>query len=569
MFRDSRNIVSQDTIEANICIIGAGPAGITIAREFHEQGLNVLLLESGGFEREPEIQALADGPNEGDPFTPAMYLRERLFGGTANNWNIDMENGRPGVRYVPLDPIDFEKRDWVPYSGWPITRSDLDPYYERAHKVGQTGPYNYDVAHWENSEAKQLPFSENRVKTQMFHFGPRDVFTHEYRREIEKSSNVTCLTYATALELETNDSSSVVTRVRVKAFGGNEFFVSANFVILAQGGLETARLLLLSNSSQTRGLGNGNDLVGRFLMDHPVIRPGVLTPKDRRIMDKLALYDARWVRGSRMIAKPILTEEIQRQEQLLNINTAIFPRPAWARYNPLRTIWPKGQHPKSLAVKSAQELKHALKARTFPKDGLQQVGNVITGFGDLVYKSWRKPGQNRFGHMPLCGYDFDHGGWSQLENKSQKFGCFDLLHITEQAPDPNNRIVLSDEKDAFGCQKLAVRWYYNDIDRRSTRRAMEIFSEEFERVGLGTMKFELDHDTPQVWNPCIHHSMGTTRMHESPKQGVVDADCRVHGVSNLFIASSSVFPTGGYANSTLTILALALRMADHIKQTIN
>jgi choline dehydrogenase-like flavoprotein len=565
MFIDARKISSQEIINADVCIIGAGPAGITIAREFNGRGVNILLLESGGIDPDPAAQALSEGTNEGESYPAPGGVRERLFGGTAHVWPIDLDNGRKGVRYVPLDPIDFEKRDWVPYSGWPITRTDLDPYYERAHQVAQTGPYDYNPASWEEPNARQIPFKGNRVTTQMFHFGPLDVFTQEYRHELEQSQNVTVLTYATALELETDALANRVTSIRVGALGGNQFGITASVVILAQGGLETARLLLLSDSVQSCGLGNGNDLVGRFLMDHPVIRPGVLTPKDRGIVDQLALYDARWVKGSRVIAKPVLTEAIQRQEKLMNINTAIFPRPGLARYNLLRMLLPEGQHPSSLALQSAKELKRALKARRLPSDGFKHLGNMLTGLDDLVYQGWRTPGRNRVRHLPLFSYDFDHGGWSQLEDKPRKFGCFDLLHVTEQAPDPNNRLTLSADRDVFGCRRMAVDWHFNDIDKRSVKRAMEIFAEDFAAAGLGQLKLEFDHGTPVIWTPSIHHTMGTTRMHESPTQGVVDADCQVHGVSNLFIASSSVFPTGGYANSTLTILALAIRLSDHVK----
>lgn len=565
MLIDSRTIESHDAINADICIIGAGPAGITLAREFSNQPTKVVLLESGGYDPDPDAQALAYGSNEGDSYPNPGELRQRQFGGTANVWPIELGNGRRGVRYVPLDPIDFEKRDWVPHSGWPITRSDLDPYYEKAHTVAQTGPYDYDPATWEEPHAKQIQFKGDRVTTQMFHFGPLDVFTQAYRHELEKSDNVTILTHATALELETNEAAKRVTHVRVGALGGNRFQVTAGIVVLTQGGLETARLLLLSNSVQSCGIGNRYDLVGRYLMDHPCIRPGVLVPKDRQVIDQLALYDARWVKGTRVIGKPVLTETAQRREKVMNINAAIFPRPSLARHNLLRMIWPKGQRPSSPALQSARVLKKAWKARKLPSDGWEHISNLSTGLSDIAYQTWRTPGQNRVRQLPLFSYDFDHAGWSELDDKPKKFGCFDLLHITEQAPDPSNRITLSADRDSFGYQKMRVHWHYNDIDKRSVKRAMEIFSEEFAIAGLGTLALELDYDTPVIWTPSLHHPMGTTRMHESPTQGVVDANCRVHGVSNLFIASSSVFATGGYANSTLTVLALALRLADHVK----
>ena len=570
MLLDARRISDQNILSTDVCIIGAGPAGITIARELNGQGFNVLLLESGGFEHDPEIHALASGTYEGDPYCPPGIMRDFQYGGTANYWGINLadsgeEKRCVGVRYVPLDPIDFEKRDWIPYSGWPIARQDLDPYYERAHRIGQSGPYLYDVNAWESAQAKQIPFQGNRVKTQIFHFGFRTAFTQDYRWELEQSKNVTLVIYATVLQLETDDLAKNVTGLRVGSLAGNEFRVEANVVISAQGALETDRLLLLSNKQQSCGLGNGNDLVGRFLMDHPIVRPGVLIPTTRQIMNQLDLYDVRWVRGSCIVAKPVLTEEVMRQEHLLNINTAIFPRPVWVATNFLRAIFPEGMHPNSAALKSAQALKQMLREKKISSDLLKEVKNIPGGLDDLIYWKWRSIPDRWYRHFPLCSYNVDNGGWSALGNKPKKFVCFDLLHITEQAPDPNNRIKLSGDRDAFGLPKIVIQWRYNDIDKRSAKRATQIFADEFKAAGVGTMRFELDYGELCVRNPSIHHPMGTTRMHDSPSQGVVDADCKVHGIANLFIASSSVFPTGGYANPTLTILALALRVADHVK----
>jgi choline dehydrogenase-like flavoprotein len=567
MFIDGRQIPDQEILNADICIVGAGPAGITVARELNGQDYRVILLESGDFEGRPEVQDLNQGSLTGDPFVGPYYMRKRFFGGTANIWPIRMGDGRIGVRYVPLDPLDFEKRDWVPYSGWPISRADLDPYYERAHKVAQTGAYNYDPEYWQTEDAQPLPFQGDRVGTQMFHFGPRDVFTHEYRQDLIESDNIQLITFANALEVTTDELAQVATGVKVGTLSGNQFSVQAKVVIVAVGGLEAARLLLLSDSVQKVGLGNGNDLVGRFFMDHPIVRPGVLTPKDRNAMNRLNLYDARWVKGARVLAKPVLTEEVMRREGLLNTATAIFPRPGWMGMNPLRRVFPKGLRPDSPAVASAKHLKKIIRDRKPSMQVFSDLWKMVTGVDDLIYFEWRKQ-KNRFRHRPLCGYDFNNAGWHELENKPELFGCLDLLHITEQAPDPDNRVTLTGERDAFGYRRLNLHWRWTEINQRSARKVMDIFAEEFAKVGLGTTQFELDHGIPQIWLPSMHHNMGTTRMHESPKQGVVDANCQVHGVSNLFIASSSVFPTGGYANSTLTILALALRISDHVKASI-
>ncbi|MFH7242672.1 MAG: GMC oxidoreductase [Spirulina sp.] len=568
MLIDARHLGEADVLAADICIVGAGPAGITIAREFNSSSFKVLLLESGGFTPDPKVDDLSRGSNQGDPYPAPDGMRERGFGGTAKVWPIVLNQGRLGVRYVPLDPIDFEQRDWIPYSGWPINREDLDPYYARAHVVAQSGPYTYDFKDWETEDARAIVFPGHCATTQMFQFGPLDAFTETYRHELEQSQNVSLVTYAHALELRTDELAKSITSIDVGTVERNRFSVNARVVILAQGGLEVPRLLMISNRTKRCGLGNEHDLVGRFLMDHPVIRPGVLVPDNPSIVNQLSLYDARWVNGARVIGKPILTAEIQRKEKLVNINTAIFPRPGWAQINLLRKIFPNGQRVSSPALQSSRVLKQALKQRKWPQDMPRHMAAIVSGLDDMIYRVWRKPGRNRFGSFPLFGYDFDHGGWSDLDYKDKKFGCFDLLHVTEQTPDPNNRVRLSEDCDQFGYRRMVVEWRHSDADRLRIKRAMEIFAQEFKSAGLGIVKVELDHGMPPIWSPSIHHPMGTTRMHDSPTQGVVDRNCQVHGIENLFVASSSAFPTGGYANPTLTILALGIRLADHIKTVI-
>lgn len=568
MIIDARRVPSGETIETEVCIVGAGPAGITLAHELLGKDFRVCLLETGGLEANPEIQSMAAGAGDtiGDFYPGAIYMRSRQYGGTANQWNIDMGdslgNKNPGVRYVPLDEIDFEKRDWVPHSGWPIKKATLDPYYERAHALCQIGPYQYDVEAWQDEQAKPLPFRGDRLTTKMFQFGPRGIFLDDYRKQLEESSNVTLYLYATALELETDDLAKTVTQVRVASLEGNEFRIAAKAVILTLGGIESARLLLLSDKTQKAGLGNQNDVVGRYFMDHPLIRSGMMFPADRNVIDSLALYDTRWVNGTMVIAKPVLSEAVMRQEQLLNINLAMFPRPNIYGINPLRSLLPQGKRFRSKAVESAQVLMKSAKRKELPKNLLSHLGNLLTGVDDLMYYQWRK--EPRILHR----YGMDTGGWFNVPDKETRFGCFEVFHLSEQAPDPENRVTLSSERDRLGCRKVQIHWRWNDIDIRSSRRAQEIFAEEFARIGLGRLKIELDRGVPQIFLPSTHHHMGTTRMHDDPKQGVVDANCQVHGVSNLFIASSSVFPTGSYANPTLTILAIAIRVADHVKTQI-
>jgi choline dehydrogenase-like flavoprotein len=602
MLIDARTLPADQVVDADVVIVGAGPGGITAAREFLGTGVRVALLETGGFGAEESIQHLAAdcGPVIGDLYPGAEWMRSRQYAGTAQQWGIDMSGRQPkkktpvssvavahvknlsegqdqqGVRYVPLDPIDFEKRDWLPHSGWPITRADLDPFYARAHAVGQSAAYDYEPEHWADETGRPVPFEGGRLASRMFHFGLRDVFIVDYRRELEQAPNITLYTHATVVALETDEAGRQVTQARIRHFDGREQCFNGKRFVLAVGGLETPRLLLLSNRVHKDGLGNAHDVVGRFLMDHPVIRSGYFVPPDKSTFRRMSFYDTRWVGGKMVVAKPVITEAVMRSEQLMNTTAVLFPRVGEKGSDPLRWFFPKGPHFRSPAVTSARTLAMALKRGKVPPGMAGHIGTMLGGLDDMLFYWWRKNQAVVHHHCPcahwknrgvLHQYGLDHGGWSRLDDLEHKYGCFEMLHMTEQAPDPGNRIVLGDEVDALGCRRMQIHWTWNDIDIRSTRRAQDIYADELGKV-LGPFTLQRDRDVPTILLPSVHHHMGTARMHADPKQGVVDSECRIHGVDNVSIASSAVFTTGGYANCTLTIMAFAIRIADRLKREL-
>ncbi|MBL8329098.1 MAG: GMC family oxidoreductase [Rubrivivax sp.] len=603
MLIDARTLPAGQALDADVVIVGAGPGGITAAREFLGTGIRVALLETGGFDPDDAIQELAAdcGPAIGDLYPGAQWMRSRQYAGTAQQWGIDMSGRQPklkapvssvavahvqnlsegqdkqGVRYVPLDPIDFEQRDWLPHSGWPITRADLDPYYARAHVVGQSAAYDYEPGHWADENAKPFRFDNGRLDSHMFHFGLRDVFIVEYRRALEQSDNVTLYLNATVVGLETGSSGQQVEQARIRHFDGREQTFRARRFILAVGGLETPRLLLLSNQTHKTGLGNQHDVVGRFLMDHPVIRSGFFVPPDRGIFRRMAFYDTRWIGDKMVVAKPVISEALMRSEQLMNTTAVLFPRVGTKGSDPVRWFFPKGPRFRSPAVTSARTLAMSIKRRRLPPGFAGHVATMLGGLDDMLFYWWRKNQAVVHHHCPcahwknrgvLHQYGLDHGGWSRLDNLETQYGCIEMLHMTEQAPDPDNRIVLGEEQDRLGKRRMQIHWKWNDIDVRSTRRAQEIYAEELSRQGLGPFTLQRDRDVPTILLPSVHHHMGTARMHADPRQGVVDSECRIHGVSNVSIASSAVFTTGGYANCTLTIMAFAIRIADRLKREL-
>ncbi|MDL2121674.1 MAG: GMC family oxidoreductase [Deltaproteobacteria bacterium] len=536
MIIDARSLSNNQTIDSDVCIVGAGVAGITLARECAGEEFQVCLLESGGLEPDKVTQSLYWGENIGHPYYPLDTARARFFGGTSHYWTIALGDNRLGVRLRPLDEIDFEEREWVPYSGWPFGRSHLDPFYERAQSICQIGPFTYNVEDWEDPvKTPRLPFVNDRVKTTIFQFGSRDLFFSEYRDEITRADNITTYLHANVVEVEATETAQTVTRLRVACLQGNKFWVSAKLFILAVGGIETPRLLLLSNNVQSAGLGNQNDLVGRFFMEHPHLWSGIYVPSDLNI--STALYKVHTVNKVPVMGKLTVAEEVLRREKLLNYCVSIHPK---LRY----------QSSASKGVDSFKVLRSAICRGDMPDDFSKHLGNVITDIEGIAINAYRKVRRK-----------FD----SEFK-RSLKIEIFRLNHMTEQVPNPNSRVTLTGERDALGQNRIQLDWQLSPIDVRSIIRAQEIIDEELRRAGLGRLHIELHDETPP---PDLHggwHHMGTTRMHVDPKKGVVNENCRVHGISNLFIAGSSVFPTGGYANPVLTTVALVIRMADHIKK---
>lgn len=561
MFIDARTLSADATIETDVCIIGSGPAGLTIARELMGQNFRVCLLESGDIEFNEQSQTLAKGTTVSPHAYPEGELtrgRCRQVGGSANYWNIQVRLGDTTnyhVRHVPLDPLDFEPRDWLPYSGWPFDYNHLEPFYHRAQHICQVGPFAYDADFWEDETNRRLPLGD-RVVTNLFQFGPSAAFISDHRDAVGQASNITGYYNAHVLEIEANESGTQISRIHGASKPGQEFRVSARIVILATGGFENARLLLLSNKQQPNGLGNQHDLVGRFFMDHPGFRLGVVIPFDRKIFDSTALYDLRRVNGTPILARLNLAESVLRQEKLLNVCTMLVPKPAGY----------------GLAVKPLMQLVRSLRRGKLPKDSLKAMGKVLANLGDTAVFAYRR----KFGGSP-SRYSTSRGGWSYLDKKPQRFSFFEAIAQIEQAPNPDNRVTLGSERDEFGRPKIKFHWTWSDIDLRSVRRTIEILQEEFIRSGIGQLYslYDLNGATIEVDGQELpkfnstHHHMGTTRMDNDPTQGVVDANCQVHGISNLYVAGSSVFPTVGYSNPTLTIVALAVRLADHIKQVMD
>ena len=542
---DARTLDDGQTICSDVCVVGGGPAGTTLAHEFLDQGVRVVLLESGGTKQEPRVQKLSEGSVSGDLYEPIEETHLRQLGGTANHWIIKMTDKRHGFRYAPLRAIDFEQRDAIPYSGWPLSRADLDPYYSRAHEACEIGPCRYEPGAWESDTCKPLPLDGDRVVTDYFSFGPTDVFTKTFPQRFERSNNVHTYIHATVTELLTDESGSRVEAALVKTFDGKEIRFEARQFVVAGGGYCTTRLLLASRGTDGVSLGNQHDVLGRYYMDHSLVPSGNLHLHDPRVIDDLGLYDMRDVDGACVLAKLGLSDKLLRQEGLRNFSAALFPMPTMSDVD---------------ALVSLHEIYLDLRARRFPRQLVARCLKILRGIGHIFRVAYRAIVHD----APLLP-GLAQGGWSRVKNNHNTYPRVELLALAEQSPHPDNRITLLDEKDELGCPRINVHFEWDQADLQSISHAQEIFAEELTKTGLGDFEESKGQDGPVIGSLGLHHLMGGTRMSDDPRHGVVDADCKVFGTDNLYIASSSVFPTGGYANPTLTILALAIRIADTLK----
>jgi choline dehydrogenase-like flavoprotein len=508
MHADARKLENNTLIEGDICIVGAGAAGISMALDWDNTKYKVILLEGGGFEYDPKIQELYAGKTTGQPYYPLMSSRLHYFGGTTGHW---------AGFCSPMDPVDFAKRTWVEHSGWPISREDMDPYYARAHKKLELGPYNYDLNFWQKGDPALEPLVKNDsvVWNKIWQFSPPTRFGEKYRKNIVDSRNIHLYTYANVVNIIANESGSEVTEMIVRNFEGKTHRVRAKKFILACCSIQNARLLLASNQQFAGGLGNGNDLVGRYFMEHLEIKSAEL-----RLFKPSPLKLYAFSFGvTKARAEMAIHSKKKEEFQILNGTVSLTPLEMASKMKPAIEKWNQEDPRKS---------------------------------GEQFFDSYRKASKESI--IPESG--------------SKGYQCFTRI---EQAPNPSSRVTLDIEKDGLGVPRATLHWELTTFEKRSIRKIYELLGQEVGRAGVGRVKLmdylddEKDHSWPSFTGGGWHH-MGTTRMSENPKQGVVDANCKVHGISNLFMAGASCFTTAGAPNPTLTLVAFTIRLSDHVKE---
>ncbi len=510
MITDFRRTDAPTEYEADLCIVGSGAAGITLAANAH--GLRVIVVEAGG--RRPP-----DAPDDGLAGEASDFAfdgfengRLRAFGGATRLW---------AGQCIRLDPIDLERRAWVPHSGWPITAEELAPFYDRAESFVGLPAAQYDAGIWRRAGLADPGFAAD-VTAKFTAYMPQPDFTKAFGWKLVQNRHICLLLNAAVTRIDCDGAT--VTGVQVRAEDGRAGRVRARATVLCGGGIENPRLLLAS--------GIGNDRVGRFFQDHPsgttghlqTSRPHALQRQFRKLRRGGVTY---W-------PKLALTEAAQRREQTLNANAIMLYD--YAERSPLTRAKAaleaaRTRQPAAIAREASRLLRH------MPELAIRAAHTVATGKAPVFAPS-----------------------------------AVMLKAHVEQAPDPDNRVTLSAERDRFGLPRPRLAWRVREPELRTLRAVTAAAGAELSRLRFGDV-------TEAAWLSAgeaavraaledTYHHAGTTRMARDESEGVTDPHCRVFGTANLFVAGGSVFPTSGYANPTLTIVALALRLGDRLAEEL-
>ena len=548
MIESAHQVPRGTTVSADVCIVGAGAAGITLALSLSGKGLSVLLLEAGERTQDPRAQAHYEGEVADERMhSPPHRYRLRGLGGSTSLW---------GGRCMPYDPIDFEQRAWVPHSGWPISYEGLQPYYAKANVWAEAGRFAYDArTALPTARPMFAGFDSDIVRTHgLERFSCPTDFGRRYRKRLEVARDVRVLSGAHCTAVRLHRDGQLVRSLDVATLDGNRFHVVAKAVVLASGGLETARLLLHSNDVVPQGVGNEHDVVGRYYQCHIAGNIGSLVvhgPVSNVAHGYEVAPDGVYCRR-RMAIDPVQ----QRRHGLLNAVARLhFPKITDPAHR-------NGVLSGLVLAKSFISYEYGKRlhdAQMSPATWAAHLLNVLRDPVDTTaflahWVRYRTLAQRKFPSVIL-------------RNRTNRFS---LEFQSEQQPLADSRVTLLPQVDALGVRRLRVDWRYCRADIESAERTLQLIAAELARTGVGRLDYDpesLESDLMRYGAYGGHH-IGTTRMGTDPRTSVVDPDCRVHSVGNLYVAGSAVFPTSSQANPTLTILALALRLGDRLTQRL-
>lgn len=550
MISDANTIDKGACLFADVCIVGGGAAGISLALSLSGQGLKILLLESGQAGEHAPTQALYNGEVADERLhSPPDKYRQRRMGGSTTIW---------GGRCIPFDPIDFDTRGHIPYSGWPISYDELLPFYPQANALAEAGRFAYDADDALGPTAQPMirRFDSAIVRTNSLErFSCPTDFGKRYARRLRLAPDIHVLLNANCTALRLEAGGRALDELEVATLAGLRFRVSARAAVLATGGLETARLLLASRDIAPAGIGNEHDAVGRYYMCHIAGNVGTLAlngssqdvrhgyevaPEGIYCRRRLSIAPEQQIRHglANTVARlhfPRITDPSHRNGVL----SGLFLARKLISYE-----YGKRLHDGAAPTVSTYA-RHLLNVVSDPLDTTAFLAHWVTK---------RTLAQRKFPSVIL-------------RNRTNRFS---LEMHGEQQPRQDSRVTLCKTTDSLGMPQLRVDWRYSAEDIESVDRTLALMAQEFERTGVGHLAYDrgtLEEDLMRFGAYGGHH-IGTTRMGSDVRTSVVNADCQVHSVRNLFVAGSAVFPTSSQANPTLTLIALSLRLGKHLSRRL-
>jgi choline dehydrogenase-like flavoprotein len=547
MIRALDDLAPESSLDATVCIVGAGAAGITLACELDGGGFSVLLLEAGGLQQDVGLSDELYRGTASPPHPNPSEFRRVVFGGTTTIW---------GGRCAPFDPIDFEAREYISRSGWPISYAELARFYPRALEYCDAGRCDFTVDGSLPEARRRVPTlpgldQESALETRRLerYSLPSD-FGQRRRATIAASANVTALLHARCVGLHRAPGDGRIECLTVVDRADRRRRVRAQVVVLAMGGIEVPRLLLASDAAGP-GIGNRNDLLGRFYACHfENILARLVAPKGTIPFAFEKSLDRVYCRR-----KLQFSSEAQREHRLLNTAFRLhFPPYSDAAHGSaaLSAIYLA----KSMLIPEYRVILQHGSEPAVRSTTLEHIRNVALGVPELGRFAWKWLFLRTLAERKLP--------YTLVPNRD---GSYPLEFDCEQTPAESNRITLLEETDRQGMRRVHVQWRVSAEDADATHRAFRLLRSLLQQHSLCRLEFEESALRESIGRspPLGGHHLGTTRMAATPRAGVVNENCALFESPNLYVASSAVFCTASHANPTLTIVAFALRLAEHLK----
>lgn len=540
-------------LNSDVCIVGAGPAGIVLALELARHGRSVILLESGSLAHDARAQSLGNAAiADTKRHAPMHLVTRRQLGGASALW---------GGRCVPLDAIDLAARPHVEGAAWPIDFGELARHYPAACDYAGCGRADFQsrsaLPGNQPSIIPALP-DDGILSSTLERWASPARLGERYRSALERAPNVNLVLDATCTAIRFEHTPGETSALTARSLSGAELRLESAAYVLAAGGLETTRLLLHSDDVHAGGVGNHGGHLGRYYMGHlsgKIAEVRFTTPPHQTISgferDNAGVYCRK---------RFTVSARLQQQHGLLNC--------AFWLDNPKLHDAAHGNGILSFAylALSAPVLSRRLAPEAIR---LAAVGGAA-GNGSAAWPHLR----NVLKDFPAVAGFVPRFGYGRYLAKRRLPGFFlhnrnnvyALHYHAEQAPDRASHVTLSNQTDALGVRRLNIDLRFTARDADSVIRTHHLIDQHLQRHKSGKLVYKTNtyNDSILAQANDGFHQIGTTRMSARAHDGVVDGNCQVHGIKNLFICSSSVFPTSGQANPTLTIMALAVRLAQHL-----